>query len=172
MFPQDISMLSPALRSYLADWRLMPEGCVVETPTSWLLPVRHDDGPAMLKLPKPESDERNGAAVLLHGDLHHDHVLASARGWLAIDPKGVIGERSYEVANLLGNPCPHGELVHDRDRMLRLASVYAENLGLDAARILAFALAHAGLSATWSIEDGEDPGFRLACADILDPLVE
>ena len=27
-----------------------------------------------------------------------------SRGWLAIDPQGLIGERTYEVANLLGNP--------------------------------------------------------------------
>ena len=56
----------------------------------------------------------------LHGDLHHDNVLHSARGWLAIDPKGMVGERTYEVANLLGNPWPHGVLVHQPERMMRL----------------------------------------------------
>ena len=50
--------------------------------------------------------------TVLHGDLHHDNVLHGSRGWLAIDPKGLIGERTYEVANLLGNPWPHGEIVH------------------------------------------------------------
>src|SRR5262249_20749056 len=32
-----------------------------------------------------------GPRVLLHGDLHHDNVLdGGLRGWLAIDPKGII----------------------------------------------------------------------------------
>jgi streptomycin 6-kinase len=30
--------------------------------------------------------------VVLHGDLHHDNILRAGGGWLAIDPKGVIGE--------------------------------------------------------------------------------
>ncbi|MGA2952618.1 MAG: aminoglycoside phosphotransferase family protein, partial [Caulobacteraceae bacterium] len=39
--------------------------------------------------------------VVLHGDLHHDNVLDDGRGgWRAIDPKGLIGERAFEYANL------------------------------------------------------------------------
>jgi streptomycin 6-kinase len=109
--------------------------------------------------------------VVLHGDLHHDNVLHSARGWLAIDPKGLIGEPTYEVANLLCNPQPYGDIVHRPERMLRLAMLYAERLGLDVQRVLGFALAHAGLSAAWSLQDGGDAGYRVRCAEVLDPLV-
>jgi streptomycin 6-kinase len=109
--------------------------------------------------------------TVLHGDLHHDNVLHGSRGWLAIDPKGLCGERSYEVANLLGNPWPHGEIVHQTDRMLRLSMLYASRLDLDPRRVLGFALAHAGLSASWSLDDGGDPSYRLTCAALLDPLV-
>ena len=109
--------------------------------------------------------------IVLHGDLHHDNVLHGSRGWLAIDPKGLLGERTYEVANLLGNPWPHGEIVHQTDRMLRLSTLYASRLDLDPRRVLGFALAHAGLSASWSLEDGSDPSYRLTCAAMLDPLV-
>lgn len=110
--------------------------------------------------------------VPLHGDLHHDNVLdGGQRGWLAVDPKALIGERTYEVANLLGNPFPHAGIVHRPDRMQRLAALYAARLGLDVQRVLAFALAHAGLSASWHIEDGSDPAYRLRCAEILIPLV-
>ncbi len=43
--------------------------------------------------------------VVLHGDIHHDNVLDfGARGWLAIDPKGLIGERGFDYANLFCNP--------------------------------------------------------------------
>ena len=42
---------------------------------------------------------------LLHGDLQHYNVLFdSDRGWLAIDPKGVIGEVEYEIGPSLRNP--------------------------------------------------------------------
>ncbi len=45
--------------------------------------------------------------VLLHGDLHHGNILQSGdAAWVAIDPKGVIGEPAYEVGALLRNPMP------------------------------------------------------------------
>jgi streptomycin 6-kinase len=35
---------------------------------------------------------------LLHGDLHHENILAAEREpWLAIDPKGVVGEPARET---------------------------------------------------------------------------
>ena len=263
------------LQRCLHKWHLQPDGALIETHTSLLLPVRHVGGPAMLKILKPTSDERAGAdmlryfgglgavrliaadddawvmeraaadpsllamalaggddpaaailadcvaqlhaprgapapdglirlddwfhslfareaelpllarcaavarnmlatsreIVVLHGDLHHDNVLHSPRGWLAIDPKGLIGERTYELANLLCNPQPHGTIVHRPERMLRLAELYAERLALNVQRVLGFALAHAGLSAAWSLEDGGDASYRLKCAEVLDPLV-
>ncbi|HEX6650310.1 MAG TPA: aminoglycoside phosphotransferase family protein, partial [Pyrinomonadaceae bacterium] len=43
--------------------------------------------------------------MLLHGDLQHYNVLFdSRRGWVAIDPKGVIGELEYEIGAILRNP--------------------------------------------------------------------
>jgi streptomycin 6-kinase len=264
-----------ALRQCLRKWSLQPDGRLIETHTSQLLPVRHVDGLAMLKILKPASDEQAGADMLryfagigavrliaadrdawlmeraggnlsliamalsegddraaviladcvaqlhaargvaalaglirldawfhslfereaespilarcaavardllaterqiavLHGDLHHENVLHSPRGWLAIDPKGLVGERTYELANLLCNPQPYGEIVHRPERMLRLARLYAERLALDVQRVLGFALAHAGLSAAWSLEDGGDASYRLKCAEVLDRLV-
>ena len=38
--------------------------------------------------------------------------------------------------------------------------------------VLAFSLAHAGLSASWDMDDGFDPAFRLKCIAVLDPLVD
>ncbi|HEV2664844.1 MAG TPA: aminoglycoside phosphotransferase family protein, partial [Blastocatellia bacterium] len=47
----------------------------------------------------------------LHGDLQHYNVLFdSDRGWLAIDPKGVIGEVEYEIGAGLRNPYEKPEL--------------------------------------------------------------
>ncbi len=41
---------------------------------------------------------------LLHGDLHHENILwDDALGWLAIDPKGVIGPKPMECGRFLHN---------------------------------------------------------------------
>jgi streptomycin 6-kinase len=46
-----------------------------------------------------------GEAVLLHGDLVYGNVLEGAGGhWLAIDPKGIAGERAFEAGPLLLSP--------------------------------------------------------------------
>jgi streptomycin 6-kinase len=50
--------------------------------------------------------------IVLHGDLHHDNVLFDQkRGWLAIDPKGYIGEPTFEVGAMLRNPKDNVELL-------------------------------------------------------------
>src|SRR5688572_15821677 len=41
---------------------------------------------------------------LMHGDFHHFNILSSERGWLIIDPKGVIGPVGYEVGPFMINP--------------------------------------------------------------------
>lgn len=54
------------------------------------------------------------APVLLHGDLHPGNILRATREpWLAIDPKGVVGEPAYEVGALLRNLTP-AELASPR----------------------------------------------------------
>ena len=48
-----------------------------------------------------------GPMRLLHGDLHHWNILAAQREpWLALDPKGLVGEVAYEPGALLRNRWP------------------------------------------------------------------
>lgn len=103
--------------------------------------------------------------VPLHGDLHHGNVLDFGdRGWLAIDPKGVIGERGYDFANIFCNP--DAKVALSPGRLARTLDVVADAAGLERARLLRWALAYAGLSAAWSLEDGDDPAGALAVAEI------
>lgn len=111
-----------------------------------------------------------GPALLLHGDLQHYNVLLdSARGWLAIDPKGVAGEIEYEVCAALRNPYERFELFASPQVIRRRLRRYEAELRLDANRALAWAFAQAVLSAIWSVEGGEavaedDPSLLLARA--------
>ena len=84
---------------------------------------------------------------VLHGDIHHRNIRKSSRGWLTFDPKGLIGERTYDCANTLCNP-DMPELVHNETRLLTNAAVLADALALDLSRILAFTYAYACLNAS------------------------
>ena len=102
--------------------------------------------------------------VVLHGDLHHFNILRSdAHGWLAIDAKGVVGEPAYETGALLRNPKP----ARLERSVLRLrADRLCDALGFDRSRVYGWAYAQAALSAAWSVEDGEDPSYALAVAEL------
>lgn len=103
--------------------------------------------------------------TVLHGDIHHGNILDfGARGWLAIDPQGVIGERAYDHANLLKNP--DFETATAPGRLMRQVAVIAEAAGLEPRRMLQWALAHAALSACWSVEDNMDPKMGATVAAI------
>lgn len=103
--------------------------------------------------------------VVLHGDLHHGNVLDfGARGWLAIDPKGLIGERGFEFANLFRNP--DRETASAPGRLARQVEVVATAAGLERGRLLKWILAFAGLSAAWSLEDGDSPDPTLEVAEL------
>lgn len=108
--------------------------------------------------------------VLLHGDLHHWNILQAQREpWLALDPKGVIGEPAYEVGAGLRNPVDRLTSWPDLKRIQqqRIAQ-FADILNLDRQRLLGWGIAQAVLSAWWSYEDhGRVGNVALACAESL-----
>ena len=112
---------------------------------------------------------------VLHGDLHHGNVLDfGQRGWLAIDPKGVWGERGYDYANIFCNP--DWDVATTPGRLSRQLTIVAEAARLDRTRLLHWVLAYAGLSAAWSLQDGDDPTLamavaRLAAAELGDRVI-
>jgi len=101
----------------------------------------------------------------LHGDIHHDNVLdGGARGWLAIDPKGVLGDRGYDYANMICNPW--GASFLEPARIDHRVDLVAERSGLGRTRLLRWLLAYAGLSAAWTLygdwEGDARPALRIA----------
>jgi streptomycin 6-kinase len=110
---------------------------------------------------------------VLHGDIHHRNIRQSSRGWLAFDPKGVVGERTYDCANTLCNPAMP-EIVHNETRLLTNAAILADTLTLDLARVLAFTYAYACLNASWSLRIGAKNivQWALNVAVIIEPHIE
>ena len=107
--------------------------------------------------------QRNPA--LLHGDLHHYNVLSDrARGWCAIDVKGVVGELEYELGAALRNPIDRPDLFAPIDVVERRLDHFGLALGLDVSRARGWCFAQAVLSAIWSTEDGQDDEREAALA--------
>jgi streptomycin 6-kinase len=93
--------------------------------------------------------------VLLHGDLHHLNVLAASREpWLAIDPKGVVGEPAYDAGALLRNPAELLDTSRPGKTLERRLDQLSEQLGLDRARVARWGMSQAVLAAYWGWEDG------------------
>jgi streptomycin 6-kinase len=113
----------------------------------------------------------NHKPVLMHGDFHHFNILLSERGWLVIDPKGVIGPAGYEVGPFLMNPW--GDFLNGSNYRLmtkRRIDILHEHLGFERERIHAWGLAHAILSTWWGIEDNTGWDYSLAFAEMIADL--
>ena len=102
-------------------------------------------------------------AVVLHGDIHHENILDFVPGgWLAIDPKGLRGERGYDYANLFRNPA--ASVALRPGRFERHVALVAERARLPRARLLQWILAVMALSAAWGVSDGDFQTTTLAIA--------
>jgi streptomycin 6-kinase len=114
------------------------------------------------------SDPRE--VVVLHGDLHHENVLDfGRRGWLAIDPKGLVGERCFDFANIFTNPDlahPTRPVAIEPGRFVRRLGVVTEAAGLERERLLQWILAWTGLSAIWFLADDDPAMIDLKIAEL------
>jgi streptomycin 6-kinase len=93
---------------------------------------------------------------VLHGDLHHDNIVAAQRApWLAIDPKGLVGDPGYETGALMNNPYGRMETWTAPARQFaRRAEILAERLGYPRERIVAWSYTQAVVSASWEVAAG------------------
>lgn len=157
-------------------WRPPPEGHGLRPLESWCdaynrnraaLSTGADGFPAALFRRADElrrdllaSTER---PVSLHGDMHHFNVLRAERDeWLAIDPKGLLGDRCFDICQFLVNPMPDGVPPSVNSR--RLDTLCAE-LDLSRQRIKDWCFVHAMLNACWDFEDGVEWQSAVAYAE-------
>jgi streptomycin 6-kinase len=90
------------------------------------------------------------APVLLHGDLHHENILRSAGDqWRVIDPKGIVGDPSYEVATFLLNPSSLESRGDAEEILAERIELFATHLGLERWRVASWGFVQATLSLCW-----------------------
>jgi streptomycin 6-kinase len=99
--------------------------------------------------------------AVLHGDLHHGNVLdfgadrhPDSDGWLAIDPKYLVGDRAFDFTNIVCNPSEIAATTPGR--LARQLEVISATTGIDRTRLLRWTIAWCGLSAAWAARDGYD----------------
>lgn len=111
------------------------------------------EGIALLRsLPRREE------SFLLHQDLHPENVLSSSRGWLAIDPKPVVGDRGFDVTALVAHTIVDG--AHLRERLARLEDA----LGIERDHLRRWALARTIMWLLWAADVGDDRDWRAELA--------
>ncbi len=93
--------------------------------------------------------------LLLHGDLHHENILSAEReSFLAIDPKGVIGDIGYEIGVFLNN---QRRLIRTRQNLSQILAQrveqFAQSFEIEPQKLRKWAFAQAVLSAWWVFED-------------------
>ncbi|MGO4198430.1 aminoglycoside phosphotransferase family protein [Rhizobium sp. YAF28] len=91
---------------------------------------------------------------ILHGDIHHRNILDfGERGWLAIDPKRLWGERGFDFANIFANE--DLPTITDPARLKRQLAIVSKEANIEPTRLLKWIAAYSGLSAAWFLEDDD-----------------
>ena len=131
--------------SYMADRSVRYVGSTSKFPIRW---VRH-----AIILHNELAASSEGEFVL-HGDLHHANILSSEREcWLAIDPRGLIGEPAAETTPMIFNVLPLKDPERMRQVLTRRVDQLGEELGIERERIRAWGIVRAMLSAFRSLEE-------------------
>ena len=117
-----------------------------------------------------EADEPQ---ILLHGDLHHWNILSDAdRGWLAIDPKGVIGASCLDVGRFINNAMGFGETaVEKREILIEAVTVFSDVLGENKERMFAGAFCDKIMGSSWGLQQEPDE-HEASSQEVLRVMVE
>jgi streptomycin 6-kinase len=160
--PAGLPRLSAEVASWPADLRAeqaalgdpLPRGVL-----SAAVAAAHDLGPD-----QPDT--------VVHGDLHYTNVLRATREpWLAVDPRGWVGDPAYDAVTLLRSR--NAELLAGTDvrgALLRRLAVFAEAAGLDRARARRWSQLRATQAALWGRRYA-DPPEVLAASETIATLL-
>ena len=142
----------------------------------WLSAIDHlSDAACPVHLIRKARDLKNQlldsitTEIFLHGDLHHDNILQHGDQWLAIDPKGIVGDAEFEIAafdfmyiNELANQNNVKNIFAER------VNLVAQKTKLHSQRIKDWVFVRLILMAAWHVEDNGNPGWAIRLAEVLD----
>jgi streptomycin 6-kinase len=156
----------PRLRDMAGRWaaELRAESAALGGP----LPARTVDA-ALATLAELGPDQPD---TLIHGDLHFTNVLRAGREpWLAIDPKGYVGDPAYDAITLLRSRYEDLLAAPDPEAaLLRRLAVFADAAGIDRKRARRWTQYRAVTAALWGRRHG-DPAWVVAATDVLADLL-
>ncbi|MFF7341123.1 aminoglycoside phosphotransferase family protein [Streptomyces sp. NPDC008163] len=136
----------------------------------WEDGLRTDDVEFAHPLPRPVIDAalatvrelgRTQPDTLVHGDLHGRNILRAEREpWLAVDPKGYVGDPAYDAGALMKSRAyALAGAGEDLARAAhRIVGLFADAAELDRERVRRWAQLHAVQAAFWARRHG----FRVA----------
>lgn len=140
-FPQDHSF------SHISDWlKALDKG--------WAIPKEYLKQSRILR---DELLKTSSPDILLHGDLHHDNILFDGHDFVAIDPRGVIGDPHFDVGAYCRNPIP--DLMHDCNRkeiISKRIDAISKIFDFEKKRITQWCFVQAVLSWCWALDDQLD----------------
>ena len=110
--------------------------------------------------------KKSDREILLHGDLHLENILSHGDEWICIDPKGVVGEITYEVAAFDFLSEKEVKLCNT-DLLIKRIEMLARKTGCCCERLKAWTLIRSLLSVSWFIEDNGDPTKPITIAKML-----
>jgi streptomycin 6-kinase len=131
-----------------------------EQADAWAEELRKDDDELDHPLPAYVVDAalavvdelgRDQPEILIHGDFHPRNILRAEREpWLAVDPKGYVGDPAYDATTFLRTRAAHQLGADDLVKVLHHElELFAEAAELDPERIRRWAQLNAVQSAFW-----------------------
>ncbi|HEY0049502.1 MAG TPA: aminoglycoside phosphotransferase family protein [Pyrinomonadaceae bacterium] len=157
-------------------WRQAPENIEFPKLEKWFEDLQAAEkigfAPEYVKKARRFFDELMTASAqktLLHGDFHHENILSAEREpFLAIDPKGVVGDIGYDLSVFMINHAgwlkSEPNLPEKLDDAIRAFSVAFE---IEPRALRKWIFAHSVLSAWWTFEEtSENWKNELALAEI------
>ncbi|HEX8251391.1 MAG TPA: aminoglycoside phosphotransferase family protein [Pyrinomonadaceae bacterium] len=172
----DAKAVGIAIKVMPAFWQKAPENVEFPKLENWFEGLKKAEktrfAPEYVKKARQFFDELmslSARATLLHGDFHHENILSAERApFLAIDPKGIIGDIGYDLSVFMINHAHWLKFEPDwREKLDDAIHRFSEAFAVEPQNVRKWIFAHSILSAWWTFEEnGENWKNELAFAEI------
>ncbi len=148
IFEQVMSRLHRKTSLNVAGFPHIKDWLIVLDDARWNIPQKYISKAREMRDILLESTQQE---VLLHGDLHHDNILEHSGDWVAIDPKGVVGDPAFEYAAFLRNPWPN---LLEHEQVYEIIKKRLKSFSMNHKRILHWSFVQSVLAWIWACQDG------------------